>query len=114
MMGSSYVGKKIKDWRIKSGKSVAKICKEYNIQPSSWYKWEAGHTIHAKTARLIHKITSLDQDLVMAMADIEDVELDAIAEEYERTHPFVWDYRAKTILNEILTKPDNYKDILNN
>lgn len=112
-MGSEYVGKKIKEWRLRNKMDVASVCSKYGLQQCSWYKWEQGHTIHAKTARMLHKITGIELDLLMSMANRVDKELDMLAEEYERTHPLVIDYKSKTILHELLTKPDKYKSILN-
>lgn len=111
-MGSKYVGNKIREWRIGSGMSVTDICIEYNIQPSSWYKWENGNTIHAKTAKLLNSITKLDMDLLLSMADKEDKELDEIAAEYERTHPLIIDNKARIVLMDILKNYDRYKDRL--
>ena len=104
-MGSKYVGSKIKEWRIGSGKSVAHICLENNIQPSSWYKWENGNTIKHATVTLLHTITKLDIPLLSEMVDDYDKELEDFAKEYNKTHHFKIDNVSKIRFFEVLKRP---------
>lgn len=94
-MTKKYVGKLLKKWRLDKNMSQMKVHKKYYISLSAWCKAEHGLEVAGTTARYISRFTGIDPALVMELAEPEDAELEQVAIDYNKKHPFLFDYAAR-------------------
>lgn len=94
-MTKKYIGKLLKQWRIDNNMSQMQVHKKYYIGLSSWCKAEHGTEVAGSTARYISRFTGIDPALIMELAEPEDAELEQIAIDYNKKHPFLIDYAAR-------------------
>lgn len=104
-MSKKYITGKIKEWRKAHNFSQKQVARKAGIGVSTWRKAELGcGVISGTSARIISLMTGLDEDLVRILAEPEDTELEQYAIEYNKTHPFKFDYCSRERLHLLKQK----------